>query len=207
MDTRHARLPLRIGQLANAVIGGGYSSRLNQEVRIRRGLSYGAFSQAESQPAGGMLSTQAQTRHASAPEVLHVMYRELARLGEAAPSPDELAARQANLAGSFARRLQSTGSLAGLVLGQWIQHRPLAELEHYAADLQSVQADQVRAFAGTHWPAPSLRAVVVGDLGAAGSYWATDGVRKVTLEQLMQMLAGAPVLGRPAPPSAPLRRR
>lgn len=190
--SRGERLPLRIGQLANAVIGGGYSSRLNQEVRIRRGLSYGAFSQAESQPAGGMLSAQAQTRHASAPEVLHVMYRELARLGEAAPSPDELAARQANLAGSFARRLQSTGSLAGLVLGQWIQHRPLAELEHYAADLQSVQADQVQAFAGTHWPAPSLRAVVVGDLGATGLAWPAEGTRRIRLEALLRELSGAP---------------
>lgn len=205
--SRGERLPLRIGQLANAVLGGGYSSRLNQEVRIRRGLSYGAGSQAESQPAGGMLSAQAQTRHASAAEVLQLMRREFARLGEAAPSPDELSARQANLAGSFARRLQSTASLAGLVLGQWAQRRPLADLEHYAADLQSVQANQVQAFAGTHWPAPALRAVVVGDLGAAGSNWATDGVRKVTLEQLMPMLAGAPMVGRPALPSAPLKRR
>ena len=37
--------------VANAVLGGGYSARLNQEIRIRRGLSYGSGSGVEARRA------------------------------------------------------------------------------------------------------------------------------------------------------------
>ena len=59
-----SRLPLpersgserAIGAVLNSVLGGGYSSRLNQEIRIKRGLSYGASSIARRAPRGRALS-------------------------------------------------------------------------------------------------------------------------------------------------------
>ena len=156
------------GVVAQAVLGGGYSARLNQEVRIKRGLSYGASAGAESFAAGGMFSARAQTAHASAGEVLQLLRLEITRLADAPPAVDELAARQATLVGSFARRLETTAGLADLLAGQWAQGRPLADLQHYVAGVLAVTPAQVQAFAKTWWPSASLRAVVVGDLAAAG---------------------------------------
>jgi zinc protease len=52
--------------VTNAVLGGGFSSRLNQEIRIRRGLSYGAGSGIDLRPGGGALRATVQTKNESA---------------------------------------------------------------------------------------------------------------------------------------------
>ncbi|MDT7837848.1 M16 family metallopeptidase [Aquabacterium sp. OR-4] len=159
----------RVAQVAGAVLGGGYSARLNQEVRIKRGLSYGAFADSESQPPGGMLAARTQTDHKTAAEALALLRGEITRLAAEPPTPAELAARQATLVGSFARRLDTTGGLAALAASQWSQGRPLADLQRTVPEILAVTSEQVAAFARSHWTPERLRAVVVGDLAAAGA--------------------------------------
>ena len=158
----------RIGLVAQAVLGGGYSARLMQEVRIKRGLSYGVAAGVEAFAPGGMFSAQAQTHHPGAAEVLQLMRSEVLRLADAPPAPDELAARQATLVGAFSRRLETNGGVAALVVAQLAQGRPLADLADHVPALLAVTPAQVQAFARRHWTADALRAVVVGDLAAAG---------------------------------------
>ena len=174
----------RIGQVANAVLGGGYSARLNQKVRIERGLSYGASSQVETQPAGGVLVAVAQTQHATAAEVLGLMRDEILHLAEAPLSADELAARQATLTGSFARRMTSTSGLAALMVGQYAQGRSLDDLHRFVDEVMAVSADQVRDFARQRWTPQALRAVVVGDLKATGPALDEPGALTVPIDVL-----------------------
>lgn len=176
----------RVAELVNAVIGGGYSARLNQEVRIRRGLSYGVFSGAEAQPGAGRWFAQTQTQHASAAEVLGLMRAEVERLAREAPESSELAARQAALLGSFGRRLDTTAGLAALVAGQLNQGLELDELSRYVDAVMAVTPQQVRDWARRHWPAGSLRAVVAGDLGAGGAALAAlrEGAQVVPIDRL-----------------------
>lgn len=177
----------RVGQVANAVLGGGYSARLNTAVRIRRGLSYGAYSDVEATPGGGMLVASTQTAHATAAEALAVVRAELLRLAEVPPTPDELAARQAALVGGFARGLQTTQGLAALVATQLANGRPLAELQRFVPEVLAVTPEQVQAFARQHWQPERLRAVVVGDLAAAGPAFQAPGPagsRRVAADQL-----------------------
>ena len=159
----------RAAQVASAVLGGGYSARLNQEVRIKRGLSYGAFADGEAQPPGGMFAARTQTDHKTAAEALALLRSEISRLATEPPTPAELAARQATLVGGFARRLDTTGGLAALAATQWSQGRPLADLQRTVPEILAVTPEQVAAFARSHWAPDQLRAVVVGDLSAAGS--------------------------------------
>ena len=168
-DSTADRRARYIGALASAVLGGGYSARLNQEVRIKRGLSYGASAGAESQASGGMFSARAQTNHPTAAEVLQLLRSEITRLADAPPAADELAARQATLVGAFARRLETTAGLSAQLVAQIAHGRPLAELADYAPGVLAVTPAQVQAFARQHWAAGGLRAVVAGDLAAAGS--------------------------------------
>ncbi len=159
----------RIGLVAHAVLAGGYSARLNQVVRIQRGLSYGVSGATEALAPGGMASAQAQTTHANALQVLQLLCSEITRLAEAPPSADELAARQAALVGGFARRLETTAGLMALLLGQWAAGRPLTDLADQVPQLLAVTPAQVQAFARQHWADAALRAVVVGDLSASGA--------------------------------------
>jgi zinc protease len=158
----------RAAQLATAVLGGGYSTRLNAELRIRRGLTYGASAANELQPSGGVMRAAAQTKHASAAEVAQVSRDEILRLGREAPAEAELAARKAALVGGFGRSFDTTAGLAGVVLGQVERGRPLAELARTAPEIEAVTAEQVREHAARHWTPESLRTVIVGDLAAGG---------------------------------------
>lgn len=158
----------RIGALASAVLGAGYSSRINQQVRIKRGLSYGAYSSVASLPAGGLLTLNAQTQAQSAAEVAALLRSELLSLSSEPVPADELLARQQGLIGEFGRQLETTQELAALAADQLERAEPLADLARFTDELKAVGADQLLAFAKQHWPAQAVRSVVVGDLALAG---------------------------------------
>ena len=152
-----------VAQVTNAVLGGGYSARLNQEVRIKRGLAYGAGSRADSQPAGGMMVARVQTNNVTAGQVVTLVRDEIARIGQVAPSAEEMAARQATLTGEFGRELDTTASFATLVGTQWVRGLPMTDLAQYVPRVMAVTGDQVRAYAAATWKPETLRIVVAGD--------------------------------------------
>jgi zinc protease len=166
-----------VAQVANAVLGGGYSARLNEEVRIKRGLAYGASSRGESQPAGGVVLAAAQTNNPTAGQVVALVRDELANLGRTAPPADELAARQATLIGGFGRQLDTTSSFANMVGTQWARGLPMADLDVYTERVQAVTPEQVRDFAASHWKPDTLRVIVAGDQSRNG-----EGLKKAAPE-------------------------
>ncbi len=151
------------GQVANTLLGAGYSSRLNQEIRIKRGLSYGVQSRLDARRAGGVFSVGAQTKNPSAPEVVSVMLDEIARVGTAPADADELAARKLALIGGFSRSLETTEDLAGRIAALEANGVDLAELGRTIGNMEAVTANDVQAFAKAHWQPGGLRIVVAGD--------------------------------------------
>ncbi|MBQ0960012.1 insulinase family protein [Ideonella sp. 4Y11] len=158
----------RAAQLATAVLGGGYSARLGAELRIKRGLTYGATAVHDSQASGGILKAAAQTKPSTAAELAQVTMDEMQRLGREAPGADELAARKASLIGGFSRQFDTTGGIAGIVISELERGRQLAQLRQVVPEIEAVSAEQVRDYAARHWQASQLRTVIVGDVAASG---------------------------------------
>jgi zinc protease len=151
------------GVVANTLLGGGYSSRLNQEIRIKRGLSYGIFSRLDARKAGGVWSIGAQTKNESAPEVVAVVLEEVRRIGDVVPSPEELEARKLTVIGAVSRRFETTGDLAGTLASFEAYGVPPAELTMTIDKLSAVSAQQVVEYARKHWEPGTLSIVVAGD--------------------------------------------
>jgi zinc protease len=150
-------------QVANGVLGGGYSARLNEEVRVKRGLSYGAGSVLDARRNGGIFEASAQTKNASADEVAALLLAEIQRLGAQAAPGEELAARKATLIGHFGRTADTGAGLAGLLTQNAVQGVDLGEIGRYAAQIQAVDPDQARAAALKLADPARLDVVVVGD--------------------------------------------
>ncbi len=149
--------------VANTVLGSGFSSRLNQEVRIKRGLAYGAGSGFDARRTVGPLSAVTQTKNPTAPEVIALITAEMRRMGSEPVPAAELAARKAALAGDFGRAIETTDDLAGLIAGLVTQRVPLDEISRYAPAIEAVGAGDVqRVSAALLDPAPAS-VVVVGD--------------------------------------------
>ena len=148
--------------VTNAVLGLGYSSRLNQEIRIKRGLSYGARSAPDLRREGGTLRMAVQTKNASAAEVVQLIAAELDALADRPVEAAELQARKAALIGGFGREVETTAGLAGEVGALALAGLPLADLAQRIARLEAVEAAEVQAFARTHFAAPGRRPAIAG---------------------------------------------
>ena len=152
-----------IGTVANAVLGGSYSARLNEEIRIKRGLSYGASSRLQPLADAGIWQAAAQTKNPSAPQVVDLILGEFKRLGDSRVDAQELAARKATLIGGYGRSLETTAGLAGQVADLAIYGIKLDEIGKYIAQVQAVTPKQIETYARKHLDAKGSQVVVVGD--------------------------------------------
>ncbi len=149
--------------VANDVLGGGYSARLNQEIRIKRGLSYGASSSIAARQHGAPVVAAAQTRNDAVAQVVDLMSGELGRLGATPVPADELVNRKAVLIGDFGRAVETTSGLAGELSALAQFGLPLAKLQTYAADVEAVTAEQAAKAAKDYFDPATASVVVVGD--------------------------------------------
>jgi zinc protease len=151
--------------VANAALGGGFSARLNQEVRVKRGLAYGASSSFQARRAPGPLSAYTQTKNATVPEVIDLMRSEMRRMGTEPVPAAELEARKASLLGSYGRQIETTDGLAGYAAGLVLQDVPLTEMARFSPSITAVSADQVLAVSKTLIDPAAASIVVVGNAG------------------------------------------
>jgi zinc protease len=148
--------------VANSVLGGGYSSRLNQEIRIKRGLSYGAGSSFDPRVDVGPFTARTETKNESAAEVAKILVAEMNRLAAADVPDTELTPRKAALIGGFAQSLETTSGIVDATSSLALYGLPLSEINKYISGVQAVTGEQLRKFAGTNLGAqPNV--VIVGD--------------------------------------------
>jgi zinc protease len=150
------------GLVANSVLS-GYSGRLNQEIRIKRGLSYGAGSTLDVRRGIGPFSASAQTKNQSAGEVADLLLTEVGRLATA-PVPDmELTPRKAVVVGNFARSLETVSGLVGQVGTLAVYGIGFDEINSYINNVQMINAADVQKFASSRLDAKSTNVVIVGN--------------------------------------------
>ena len=133
----------------NSVLGGGYSSRLNQEIRIKRGLSYGAGSSFAWRTAQSNFSTSTQTKTESAAEVAELVIKEVERLASQSVANAELEPRKLVLTGGFGQELETTAGLANRIGDLYAFGLRPTELNSYNSNVRSVSDAQIRAFSNS----------------------------------------------------------
>ncbi|HEY8562704.1 MAG TPA: pitrilysin family protein [Pyrinomonadaceae bacterium] len=145
----------------NSVLGGGYSSRLNQEIRIKRGLSYGAGSNFAWRYNSSNFSTATQTKNESAAEVADLVLTEIKKLSGTSVTQTELAPRKLVLTGDFGRELETTQTLAQTIAALYTYNLPVGELNTYIKDVNEVTDDEIVYFAERYINEGNL--IIVGD--------------------------------------------
>ena len=151
------------GVVTNAALGGGYSARLNAEIRIKRGLSYGAGSALDARRFTGPFLARVQTKNESAPEVVDLVLAEIARLRSDPIAQEELTARKASLTGGYGRNLETTEGLARTLGSYALQGIPLSEIGRYEDSVRAVTPEAARAFAQSTLDPAKADIIVVGD--------------------------------------------
>ena len=147
----------------NAVLGGGYSARLNEEVRVKRGLSYGAGSRIDARRGAGLFTASAQTKNASAAEVAGLLMDQAKTLGAEPIGADELTSRKASLTGAYGRAIETSAGLAGVLTSDALYGVDLKEVGLYPEKIDAIRPDQARAAAGVAIDPARASLIVVGD--------------------------------------------
>jgi len=155
-----------VGAVLNAVLGGGYSSRLNQEIRIKRGLSYGVASGIEARREAALMRVSVQTKNESAAEVVSLMQAEVDRVMREPIGADELAARKTTLIGNFSRSVETTAGLAGAIRGLVVANRSAGDLKTRIEALESVSAADVQRYAAAQLGPGRRRLAIAGEAGS-----------------------------------------
>lgn len=145
----------------NSLLGGGYSSRLNQEIRIKRGLSYGAGSSFAWREYYSNFGTRTQTKNESAAEVAELVLAEVKRLTEGAIPDSDLTPRKSVLTGGFGRNLETTGGLAASLADLYSFGIPASALNAYVGSVNAVTDAQIREFAAANLLGGDI--IIVGD--------------------------------------------
>lgn len=142
--------------------GGGFTSRLMEQVREQRGLSYNVDSHFSPGLHAGAFTIGLQTRPAQATQAVQLVHEVLAEFIKNGPTPQELQAAKDNLIGGFALRLDANSKLLGNVANIAWNNLPLDYLDHWSEHVQAVNIDDIRkAFARVIQP-DRMTTVVVG---------------------------------------------
>jgi zinc protease len=153
------------GIVSNSVLS-GYSGRLNQEIRIKRGLSYGAGSQLDTRRDVGPFVASAQTKNESGAQVAELLLGEIGRLSSAPPADVELMPRKAVVIGNFSRNLETASGLVGQVGSLALYGLGLDEINRYINNVQAVNTADIQKFAGTRLDAKTSNIIIVGNAKA-----------------------------------------
>lgn len=154
--------------IANMVLGGMFTSRLNLNLREEHGFTYGVRSRFtfRSSPGPFQIST-AVGNDVTAPAVREAM-REFAKMAEGGPTEDEVSAARDYAAGVFGLQLETSGQVATRVNQLLIYGLPDDHYDRYRDRVRAVTADAATAAASTHMRPREAQIVVVGDAGVIG---------------------------------------
>lgn len=142
--------------------GGGFTSRLTQEVREKRGLSYSVYSDFSPGLNRGAFVIGLQTRPDQAGEAVRVAHDTLARFVADGPTEAELRAAKDNLIGGFALRIDSNRKLLANVANIAWNDLPLDYLEHWTDRVNALGLAEVRAAMQRHLQPERMATVIVG---------------------------------------------
>lgn len=162
-------------QLANAVVGGGFSSRLMQNLREDKGYTYGAGSRVSALREGGRITASADVRNEVTGASLKEFVAEYARLGSEPVPQRELDDTKRYIAGGYLISNQMQGAVAGTLAGNWLVGLPPEYLGEYVPRIRAVDAAQVQAMGRKYYDPKDQSIVVVGDDKAVAGQLAPYG--------------------------------
>lgn len=125
--------------------GGGLVSRLMEEVREKRGLTYGVSSSFSPGLHAGAFTVSLQTRPDQAEQARQVAHETLAKFVAEGPTEQELRDAKDNLIGSFALRIDSNRKLLANVANIAWNDLPLDYLDHWTDKIEALTVADVRS--------------------------------------------------------------
>jgi zinc protease len=167
--------------LADAVWGGGFQTRLNLNLREDKGYSYGAFSGPVHYSKASIWVASGGVQTNKTKESVVEFVNELKAIGGGKPITEvELSDAKGNRVRSYAQEFEGLGQLVAQIAGLWGQDLPLSELQRLPDETQRATLAAVNAAAQRYALPGKATLILVGDLSKI-----EPGIRELNLGEIV----------------------
>ncbi|MGB6482990.1 MAG: pitrilysin family protein [Candidatus Acidiferrales bacterium] len=149
--------------VTNRIFGGGYNSRLNTEVRIKKGLTYGANSSFEAERFAGEFVADTFTRTEATAEATKLVVDLISQMSSGGVKPEEMRFAQDYLSGVYPIQSETAAQVAGRVLAVAEYGLPSDYNDTYQQKILGVNGSSVKQMAERYFNSQNLDVVLVGN--------------------------------------------
>jgi predicted Zn-dependent peptidase len=175
--------------LANAVFGGLFGSRLNMNLREAKGYTYGARSSVEARRGVGPLIAFSQVRADVTGPALVEVFAELDGLKERPITSEELEGAREGKIRSMPGWFETVGALASAGARLFWLDLPLDHYERLLQGLETATEEEVRRVGGVYLDPALMQVVLVGDPEIIRSQVEPLGLGEIVVRQPPAMAA------------------
>ncbi|MDO6478944.1 M16 family metallopeptidase [Shimia thalassica] len=149
--------------LLNTILGGGgFESRLMEEVREKRGLTYGVYSYLVPKDLAALYMGSVASANDRIGEAVQVIQDEWARMANDGVTLDELNKAKALLTGAYPLRFDGNGAIAEIMVGMQVQGLPIDYIKTRNDKVNAVALDEINRVASELLKPDALQFVIVG---------------------------------------------
>ena len=149
-------------QVMNTLFGGRFTSWINTELRIKRGLTYGANSRFQSWRNGGIFAASSYTKNDKIGEMLDITFELIAKARKEGFAPEEIESSRNYILGQFPPTLESLGAKAGAYVNLDFYGLGFGYYGTYLDRIGKIDKAQADAVAKKYFPEQNYVLVVVG---------------------------------------------
>ena len=160
-------------EVMNRIFGGGYNSLLNTEVRVKKGLTYGAYSQFSPHLYSGAFLVGTYTRTEATVEATRLVIDLLSQMSKDQANQEQLNFARDYLAGVYPIQSETAEQVSDRVLTAAAYDLPVDYNRTYPDKIRAVTLDQVNAMAKRYLATDDLDIVLVGNVSNF-----RDGIKK-----------------------------
>lgn len=129
--------------LANEILGGGIQSRLCQNLREKKGYTYGAYSIIVPDKKIGSFFSFAQVRNEVTANAIKEFIKELDIISNQPVSNEELSLKKKELSGHFLLKLENFNNIASFALEEFIEKLPKNFYQNYIKNIQNIDPNKI----------------------------------------------------------------
>jgi zinc protease len=143
--------------------GGGFGTRLMQNLREDKAYTYGCYSALNVTENGSWFAASGNFRNEVTDSAITQLLFELDRIRKEPVKDDEINLTKSSMAGSFARSLESPSTIARFALNIIQNNLPKDYYQTYLKKLEAVDKEMVQKMAQTYFTAENCNIIVVGN--------------------------------------------
>ncbi|MFZ6757662.1 M16 family metallopeptidase [Undibacterium sp. Ji50W] len=162
-------------QVINTILGGRFTSWLNDELRVNSGLTYGASSSFFTLTDTGTFAVSSFTATPKTEAALALATKTYQRLWSKGIDAATLESAKAYVKGQFPPRFETNLQLAGLLSDMYVSKVGREQIDHFTRDVDGLNPEKAKQLVDKHFPRDKLQILLIGKAETIRGIAATYG--------------------------------